>query len=104
MNFFLQNALPVYLFVLVVIKVFLVTNGEEYQNPSFAINLVDNDLAKFIQFPQERDIQRLETEPIGHLKQLGLQRPPTGHIPEYLISPSPQQLWKKHVELYRSEV
>ena len=63
--------------------------------------LQDNDPAKFIKFPSLREFHGLKNEPVGHLKAFGMQRPPIGQIPEYFESPSPRQLWEKHVKFYR---
>lgn len=41
---------------------------------------------------------------IGHLDELGCQRPPLGHIPEYFDAPTPRELWENHVLPYRPAV
>nr|XP_039250716.1 uncharacterized protein LOC120328326 [Styela clava] len=41
---------------------------------------------------------------IGHLDELGCQRPPLGHITEYFEAPTPRELWENHVLPYKPAV
>uniref|UniRef100_H2YI05 JmjC domain-containing protein n=1 Tax=Ciona savignyi TaxID=51511 RepID=H2YI05_CIOSA len=69
------------------------------------MKLVQSDASFHIKFPKLPPPPTTNvTHPRGQYEELGMQRPPIGQVPEYFETPTPRELWDKHVKMYRPGV
>lgn len=60
------------------------------------------DYASHVKFPVPIK-PRNDGHLVGHLEQLGTQRPASGQVHEYFVTPTPRELWNNNVKVYRCQ-